>query len=180
MRRLIAIAGLLLATACAHGPVAPAVQLPRLHLAPAALGRELSVQQQLRFESGVQRREMDALLEVDAGEVRLLVQAMGQSGVRLSWDGTRLQERRAPWLPPFVRAERVLDDMQFALWPEGAIRDALSGGWSLEVDGHARSLVHGGRAWLRATRLGPSAMQLENLAEGYRLDIASVDAAADP
>ena len=65
-------------------------------------GRVLSEQQQLRIRVGKQERDLDALLEVDPDEVRLLVQAMGQSGVRLSWDGTRLQERRAPWLPPWL------------------------------------------------------------------------------
>lgn len=180
MRRLIAIVALLLATACAHRPAAPAVELPRLQLAPAALAQSLSVQQQLRFESGTQRRDMDALLEVDAAEVRLLVQAMGQPGVRLRWDGIRLEEQRAPWLPPFVRAERVLDDLQFALWPARAIEDVLAGGWSLEDDGRTRNLVHGGRAWLRATRLGPSAIRLENLAEGYRLEITNADGIESP
>lgn len=180
MRRLIAIVALLLATACAHRPAAPVVQLPRLQLAPAALGQSLSVQQRLHFEFGAQQRDMDALLEADAVEVRLLVQTMGQSGVRLRWDGTRLEEQRAPWLPPFVRGERVLDDLQFALWPGQAIREALDGDWSLEDDGRTRSLVHGGRAWLRATRLGPSNMRLENLAEGYRLDIATAEGAEVP
>ena len=93
MHRLIALllSSLLLA-ACATRPVAPAVELPALRLAPAALGHELVVQQRLVFRFGTQVRELDALLEVDAAGVRLAVQAMGRTGVRLQWDGQNLVE----------------------------------------------------------------------------------------
>lgn len=180
LRLCTTLAMLLALAACAHSPPRAAVALPTLRLSPASLGGSLSLQQRLHFEFGAQQRDMDALLEADAVEVRLLVQAMGQSGVRLRWDGTRLEERRAPWLPAFVRGERVLDDLQFALWPGQAIREALDGDWSLEDDGRTRSLVHGGRAWLRATRLGPSGIRLENLAEGYRLDITTAEGMESP
>ena len=63
MHRLIALllSSLLLA-ACATCPVAPAVELPALRLAPAALGHELAAQQRLVFRFGTQVRELDALL----------------------------------------------------------------------------------------------------------------------
>ncbi len=172
MRRLIA-ATLLLLAACAHRMPPAAIALPPLRLAPAALGGELAAQQRLQFRFGAQQRELDALLEVDAGEVRLAVQAMGQSGVRLQWDGKQLHEQRAPWLPAAVRSERVLDDLQFSLWPIEAIRAALPPGWSVEDDGRERRLVHEGEAWLRVTRLADR-LQLVNRAEGYQLDIQTL------
>lgn len=161
--------------ACAHAP-APraAIALPELKLAPAALGRELAVQQQLHFSFGTQQRDLDALLEVDASEVRLAVQALGQSGVRLSWDGHSLQQQRAPWLPATVRGERVLGDLQFTLWPADAIRAALPAPWILHDDGATRSLVRDGTVWLQVQRDGDGAYLLDNRAEGYRLRIASV------
>lgn len=178
MRRLIALAFacLLLAACASRGPLAHAqVELPPLRLSPAALGKPLSLQQRLHFTFGTQQRDLDALLEADPGEVRLLVQAMGQSGVRLSWDGKSLRQQRAPWLPPTVRGERVLDDLQFALWPADAIRAALPSGWTLEERDGERNLQHEGRVWLR---VGGDAANggalLENLAEGYRLRIESV------
>ncbi len=179
MRRLIALACVCLSlVACAaRGPVAqPAVVLPRLHLAPAALGREISEQQQLTFKRGTQQRELDALLEVDAHEVRLLVQAMGRSGVKLVWDGQSLAEQRAPWLPPAVRGERVLDDLQFALWPLDAIRAALPQGWRVdEVDGERRLLDAQGKPWLLAREDGGFGnVRLDNLSEGYELDVRSL------
>ncbi len=183
MRRLITLAFACLLAACAsHGPVVRSqVELPPLRLSPAALGKSLSLQQRLHFAFGTQQRDLDALLETDPGEVRLLVQAMGQSGVRLSWDGKELQEQRAPWLPPAVRGERVLDDLQFVLWPADAIRTALPSGWTLEERGGERSLQHGGRVWLRSS--GDAAngnAMLENLAEGYRLQIESVSGMEAP
>lgn len=178
MRRLIAIAfaGLLLVACTSRGPVAkPLVELPRLHLSPLSLGRELSLQQKLTFIRGDQRRELDALLEVDAGEVRLLVQALGQSGVRLRWDGDELDEQRAPWLPPAVRGERVLDDLQFALWPLDAVRAALPSDWSAEeTDGARRLLDAQDHVWLESRDEGGFGnLRLRNLAEGYELDVRS-------
>lgn len=173
MFRLIASVLLLLSlSACAHRmPPHAAVELPPLRLAPAALGESLSMQQRLHFGFGRQQRDLDALLEVDQDEVRLAVQAMGQSGVRLQWDGKQLHEQRAAWLPPAVRSERVLDDLQFALWPAESIRAALPEGWQLEDDGHVRRLMQAGEAWLVLTRESAQSLRLENRAEGYRLHI---------
>lgn len=172
MRRLIALACALLLAACVHAPK-PAVELPPLRLPPSALGLTLSAQQRLEFAFGTQRRTLDALLEVDAREVRLAVQAMGQTGVRLRWNGATLEQQRAPWLPQAVRAERVLDDLQFALWPAGAIRAVLPAGWMLREDGNVRELVRDGMAWLSAESDEGGRIRLENRAEGYRLEIES-------
>ncbi|WP_368563815.1 DUF3261 domain-containing protein [Pseudoxanthomonas sp. UTMC 1351] len=180
MRRLIALALLCLSlTACLQQrPPAPLAELPPLRLVPAALGHELSVQQKLHFRFGTQQRELDALLEVDASEVRLAVQALGQTGVNLRWDGTELHQQRASWLPETVRGERVLDDLQFVLWPADAIRAALPPDWRLEEQGGERRLLHGDTVWLSATRLDAQRVRLENFAERYSLEIESADVGA--
>lgn len=155
--------------------IAPeAAQLPPLHLAPSALGRELAVQQRLEFRFGRHVRELDALLEVDASEVRLLVQAMGQSGVRLQWDGRNLVQQRAAWLPDRVRGERVLDDLQFSLWPLEAVRAALPSGWTVDERDGRRELRQGEQVMLARTQVDAQTMQLRNHAEGYDLRIESV------
>ena len=164
--------------ACAHAPPAStkavsAPELPRLRMTPAALGQSVSLQQRLEFRIGGQSRVLDGLLEVDAEAVRLVVQALGQPGVRLVWDGERLEQRRAPWLPSAVRGERVLDDLQFALWPAEAIRQVLPPGWSLRDDGRVRELEAGGHAWLVLEHLDDRRLQLHNRAEGYSLLITS-------
>lgn len=181
MRRLIALVLLCLSlTACLQRQVrAPLAELPPLRLAPAALGHELSLQQKLHFRFGAQQRELDALLEVDASEVRLAVQALGQTGVSLRWDGKELIQQRASWLPAAVRSERVLDDLQFVLWPADAIRAALPPGWRLEVEQTGvRQLLHGDKVWLSATPLDAQRVRLENFAEGYSLEIESADVGA--
>ena len=121
-----------------------------------------------------QVRELDALLEVDAAEVRLAVQAMGRTGVRLQWDGQSLMEQRAAWLPDAVRSERVLDDVQFSLWPADAVRAVLPAGWELHEAGDVRELRRDGRAWLVRERTSATTLQVRNRADGYDLTIESV------
>ena len=177
MQRLIVtllLCMLLAACASIRRPV-PSVQLPTLQLAPASLPRPLELQQRLQFRFGRHERELDALLEADGSEVRLAVQVMGQTGVRLVWDGSTLQQTRAPWLPPQVRGERVLDDLQFALWPTATIRAALPAGWHLVEAAGGRRLEQGGKAWLVLESLPDGRVRLRNLAEGYELMIESLD-----
>lgn len=174
MHRLIALllASVLLA-ACATRPTKPAVELPALRMAPSALGHELAAQQHLVFRFGTQVRELDALLEVDATEVRLAVQAMGRTGVRLQWDGKDLVEQRAAWLPAAVRGERVLDDVQFSLWPASAIRAVLPAGWELVERDGVRELRKDGRVWLQRDQMDATTLRIRNDADGYELTIAS-------
>jgi len=175
VQRLIALLLAVLLTACAsQAKHAPAIALPPLRLAPATLGKELALQQRLVFRFGSQVRELDALLEVDARDVRLAVQAMGRTGVTLQWDGVQLSEQRAAWLPAAVRGARVLDDVQFSLWPVEVVRAALPPGWTLADDGRTRELLHGGRAWLVRERVNATTLQVRNVAEGYDLTIESV------
>ncbi|MCX7564287.1 DUF3261 domain-containing protein [Xanthomonadaceae bacterium XH05] len=157
--------------------VRPHVALPVLQLAPSTLGYELAEQQRLVFHFGGERREMVALLEVDSTDVRLAVEVLGQTGVRLHWDGETLEERRASWLPPQVKSARVLDDIQFVLWPLDAIRSVLPTDWHVESGKNERRLVRKGAIWL-AARYDGATVTLENVADGYRLEVQSVAAAA--
>lgn len=165
----------LLLAACAGRTPRALVALPPLRLAPASLPAPLAQQQQLVFRFGRHERALDALLEADSVQVRLAVQAMGQTGVRLQWDGTTLNQQRAPWLPAQVRAERVLDDLQFALWPTSAIAAVLPSGWEVHDDGRQRRLRQGGTDWLLLQRQADGSLELDNRAEGYSLHIESVD-----
>jgi len=173
--RLTATLLCLLLAACASRTPRPLVALPPLRLPPSSLPTPLALQQQLHFRFGRHERDLDALLEADAQQVRLAVQAMGQTGVRLQWDGQQLTQQRAPWLPPQVRGERVLDDLQFALWPTAAIAAAVPAGWQVADDGRLRTLTRDGHTWLQLERMDDGSVQLDNRAEGYSLRIESVD-----
>jgi len=183
VRGLIAFVLCLLLAACAvHNPdMSPRVELPALRLQPDTLEQNLALEQRLVFVHGGQRREFDALLEVDAAQVRLLVQAMGQTAVRLVWDGQHLSEQRAPWLPRQVHGDRVLGDMQFALWPLSAVRSALPPDWRIEQAGNERRLLDAqGHAWLIARNDGGTGnLSLRNLAENYELEVRSVPVQKD-
>ncbi|MFI8718229.1 DUF3261 domain-containing protein [Stenotrophomonas sp. NPDC077464] len=172
---LVLLVSVLLGACASTRMPAPLVQLPTLQLAPSALAEPLQLQQRLQFRFGSHERELDALLEADGEQVRLAVQAMGQTGVRMVWDGRTLEQTRAPWLPPQVRGERVLDDLQFALWPADAIQAKLPEGWRLVEAGGARRLEQGGKAWLVLEPLADGRLRLRNLAEGYELVIESMD-----
>jgi len=174
VQRLIVLLLCVLLAACATRPGRPAVELPALRLAPSALGHELAVQQRLVFRFGTHVRELDALLEVDASEVRLAVQAMGRTGVSLQWDGKHLAEQRAPWLPAAVRGERVLDDVQFSLWPADAIRAVLPADWELVERGAYRELRTNGQVWLQREQVDAGTLRVRNGADDYELTIESV------
>jgi len=148
---------LLLAAALAGCAATPRTSLPKvaddcrpdqatpvLRLSPASLGKELAVQQQLSVTTRGQTQRVDVLLEVDATTVRLALVTMGQTAARLEWDGQQLSETRSSWLPAVVSGERILSDLQLALWPEAAVRAALPPGWFLDT-------VAGGRVLRQAT-----------------------------
>ena len=161
------------------GCVSHAVHAPRdavlLRLAPEALGREVVEQQLLTFEVGGERRSMDALLEADAQRVALAVSSAGQIALRLEWDGKQLRQQRAAWLPPAVRAERVLSDLQLALWPVAMIRDALPSQWTLDDAQGERRLRRNGETMQTVRYPAPGLVVIESHREGMRLSIESVE-----
>ena len=175
MFRLSSLLAVLLCLAgCAMQP--PRVQLgdlPVLRLTPAGLGRELALQQRLQVSVGENTQSMDALLEVDSQELRLAVQALGQSALTLHWDGKSLREERADWLPPTLSGERVLFDLQLVFWPAEAIRTALPGDWTLREAAGTRQL------WQRDTMVASVEYPADNeavltqLRDHYRLQISS-------
>lgn len=178
MLRLIAAATILLA-GCATPPSRPgevgeAGAMPSLRLAPAALGRELALQQRLEFRHGERRDSIEALVEVDAAQVRLLIHAQGQVALRLQWDGSVLQQTRADWLPAALSGERVLDDLQLVFWPAPAIMAALPQGWQLREFEGGRELRQGGAPVASVAFLGPGHARLQQHRQAYTLDIHSV------
>lgn len=146
---------------------------PLLRLPPATLGRTIAVQQQLTVTAKAQTRSIDVLLEADAESVRLALLAMGQTAARLVWDGTRLDEKRAAWLPAAVSGERILSDLQLALWPEDAVRDALPAGWFLDATPAQRVLRFQRTPVATVVYASPTRIELDQLRDGYQLVIES-------
>ncbi|WP_179958151.1 DUF3261 domain-containing protein [Chitinimonas arctica] len=188
MRRLI-LAGLCLwLAACAHRPAEtalrlPDLRLPDLRLPPAAFGHSVGLAQRLTLtrpgKDNDAQQSLDVLLEIDPAKVKLAAFALNQRILTLDWDGTRLHSERHPRLPAEVDAERVLRDLQWALWPAEAIRAGLPAGWTLEDSAGQRVLRHAGQVQLRIGYSGTprwqGKLELHNLLQGYRLGIESTE-----
>ncbi|WP_373375793.1 DUF3261 domain-containing protein [Cupriavidus nantongensis] len=152
-----------------------------LRLSPASLQRELKLQQHITVEFTVQgrteHRELLTLLEADAARTRLAAVSGGQVLARLDWDGTTLQVSRSPWAPAELQPERILSDLQLALWPAAAIRAALPPDWSLDASPALRQLRHGSEAVAEIRFPDPATTLFLQRRDGYRLTIRNLPAA---
>ena len=180
MRRLIV---LLLSALLLVGCVTPqarmaerhavAASTPVLRLPPSALPGTLALQQRLAFRHGDRRETVDALVENDATNTRLVIHAQGQVALRLEWDGKQLTQKRAPWLPAALDGERVLSDLQLVYWPINAIASSLPAGWSLREESGRRVLRKNEAIIATVDYPQPLQARLEQHALGYTLDISS-------
>ncbi|MFO1339620.1 MAG: DUF3261 domain-containing protein [Burkholderiaceae bacterium] len=153
----------------ATGEPAPSFRLP-----PASLGRSLAWQQRLQVTAqGRPQPPLDALLEADPQGLRLALLGAGRTLARLDWDGRALQAEQGPGWPPAIPAERVLSDMQLALWPLAPLQAALPAGTSLADEGPLRVLRRHGTVIATVQGAGSLHIELVNQALGYTLRIDS-------
>lgn len=149
-----------------------------LKLPPAALGASISLHQHLTVERGGRSDVLEVALEVDAQHLNLIGLAFGQRVLTLYYDGRTLESWRHSLLSDQVRAEDVLEDVQLALWPADAIRQALPAGWRLEENGLRRTLFGGATPVTAIEYNGEprwsGTIELHNLRYHYRLVIQSV------
>ncbi len=173
---LCCVAGVLL-PGCASLPDANPRARLGLTLAPAALGESINVYQRLKVERDGQINELDAALEVDPERLTLVGLALGQRVLSLEYDGATLTSWRHPMLPPQVRAEDVLEDVQLVLWPVEAIARQLPEGWRIEEQGLRRILYQRQSVIATITYSGlprwSGTVVLDNLRYQYRLTIRS-------
>jgi len=148
-----------------------------LHLAPAALGQPISVQQHLTVQRGGSTNDLDVALEVDASRVDLVGLAFGQRVLSLQFDGKDITEWRHPMLPAQVRAADVLEDLQLTLWPADEIARALPPGWTVDDQGLRRTLRLDGKVVTTIDYSGTPRWQgtavLDNVRYQYKLTIES-------
>jgi len=158
------------ATATPALPPAPVLRLP-----PASLGRQLALQQRIvvryRTPDGEASRELLTLLQADASHTRLAAIAGSQVLARLDWDGEALNITRAPWAPAELAPERILSDLQLALWPADAIAHALPAGWTLDASAESRVLRYGETPVVELAFPGDGATDLIHRRDGYALTI---------
>jgi hypothetical protein len=124
MRHPLAAALVLLSACASQQTVQRAPEIFPV-LPPATLGAERSVQQVL----SVSFRDQEATLSVVLNVTPTHLQAVGLNavGVRLftiDYDGEHLKTERLPGLPEAIDAQRMLADLQLALWPLIALQAA--------------------------------------------------------
>ncbi len=176
---IIAIAALALG-ACAAAPPKPAPRLGLPLLAPSTLGTSRSAQQVLHAKYGDQVSTLSAVLQVTPAQLRVI--ALNAVGIRvftLVYDGVSVQAETVPGLPEQIDPERVLADLQLALWPLPALRAvALGSPWEVTepADG-TRLLKHGGKLFADVRYEGGSPwngkLTLTNHTFGYSLTVES-------
>ena len=182
LMRFRVLIGLLVAgmVGCSTPSMVPPPPRPLLRLPPSALGGNLALQQQLLVHAGGQSRRIDVLLEADDQSVRLVLVNLGQTMARLDWDGRELQQTSVPGWPRAVSGERVLSDLQLALWPVAAISAALPPDWTLDLHNGRRILRRGDQ--IAATVDYPAATHIDlvDRQQGYRIEIESRALGAAP
>ena len=150
-----------LPTPKAESAAAEQVGSPWLALAPSALGCAAAVQQRLTVQPpGQSSKELDALLEIDSGSMRLAILNLGQMVGTLDWDGAQIHQQLSRWWPAVLKPEQVLSDVQLAFWPEAAITKALPAQWTLEATAEERVLRFAGAERVKLRHLDANALQI--------------------
>jgi len=99
---------------------------------PAALTAR-SATQVIHAVYGARSMTLSTAIQIDAANLKVVgLTATGQRLFTASWDGATVSAQRSAFVPADVDPERVLADVQLALWPLRAVQEAF-GKAGLEV-----------------------------------------------
>jgi hypothetical protein len=137
--RCLALLVVLLA-GCTHAPTsrtpsssaipvpAPASPLvpPQFFASPGALSPR-SASQVIHAAYGSRVATLRTAIQIDAAGLKVVgVTATGMRLFSATFDGKRVSAERSPFVPKEVSPERVLADMQLALWPLAALQSGYA------------------------------------------------------
>lgn len=149
-------------------------------LAPASLGETIERQQVLRLAVGASLHTFTCVVRVTPEAVLLVgLGPLGQRAFTLTYDASGLRAERAAGGAGAPAPERILADLQMALWPLAALTDATAGTlWRvLEPQPGVRRVLRDGRAYAEirhdGARRWDGALWLVNFAHDYSLAIES-------
>ena len=137
MRRIALIAAALLVGACAtHPPTpprAPSTAQDWPSLAPVTLGHSVQVRQILHAAFQTHTVDLQCVVTVDSDRMTVIgLNTLGLRAFKVTYDGARIDEQRAPQVPAFVAGARLIEDIQLAFWPLPALQAALApAGWTV-------------------------------------------------
>jgi hypothetical protein len=149
----LALAALLFA-ACAHAP--PPAATPAIVSAPQAAPSfappdvlsPRSASQVIHAAYGSRVATLRTAVQIDAGGLKVVgVSATGMRLFSAAYDGKRVTAERSPFVPKEVSPERVLADMQLALWPLAALQGAYASSGETVSEPHpgVRRVIRGDR-----------------------------------
>lgn len=151
MRKALLIGIGTLVTACATTPAvrgtAAAAQTWPL-LAPATLGSVQSASQRLRAAYADQEVSLDCAIDVTAERITVIgLIPAGPRVFSVTYDGQHVDAQTSAGAPAALKPERLLNDLQLALWPKAALERAFDNSrWRLaEPDPRTRRLLHDGK-----------------------------------
>lgn len=147
-------------------------------LTPASLGGARAASQVLHVQYGKGAFTLQCALQADAGAVILIaIGALGQRAFSLHYDGVKLDAQASPYAPQGLPPERVLSDVQLALWPLPAWQERLRGSdWTIsEPAPGTRELFFRRQLVSRVDYAGAdpwrARVKLQNLALNYSIGI---------
>ena len=169
----------LLLPACALLPQLPPPPAPLL--SPAALDATRTSTQVLNFAYREREFTLQCVVQVSPQSMNLVALGpLGQRAFTLGYDGQKLSADISPQVPKNLSPQRVLADLQLALWPLAAwqAQTAADSEWQIsEPRAGLRRLRHNGRLIEEVHYADADPWNgrfwLVNVALGYTLDIQS-------
>lgn len=147
-------------------------------LAPASLGGSHAASQVLHVANGDHSFTLQCALQADRDAVTLIALGpLGQRAFSLHYAGGKLDAQVSPYAPQGLPPERVLSDVQLAMWPLPAWREKLEGSdWKIaEPSAGVRELYFQGELVSRVSYSAADPWQaritLRNIPLKYSIDI---------
>jgi len=147
-------------------------------LSPATGPEPVLLQQKLTFLAGGKQQQFLLLSDIKAEKFKVLVlMPTGMTVLKMVYDGAEFQQQNMTDIT--IPAEQIMAVMQFALWPEAALRKQYSpsAGWLLALDNTSRQLSENNRLRLDVQYKEGSVL-INNLRDHYQVKIQALEAEA--
>ena len=94
-------------------------------LSPSLWAQDISVQQLLTIQAGGQQHQVQAILDISPQAVHLVILKLGRRLVTIEHTDTDTRVDKEAYVPDFIDARQVLQDMQLVYAPQATIQSTL-------------------------------------------------------
>ena len=150
-------------------------------LSPSLWAQDMSVQQLLTIQAGGQQHQVQAILDISPQAVHLVILKFGRRLVTIEHTDVGTRVDKDAYVPDFIDARQVLQDMQLVYVPQATIQSTLPEQCGISVQslpddstGERRTIQCAGQTVYQIdTRMvnGLSATQLNNTRVPYTIQI---------